>query len=340
MGARIVPLADRLDLVEAVARWHWERWGHADAEGSRDSWTARLEGWANRDAIPTVLVALVDEAPVGSVSLVAHDMPDRRDVWGLWPWLSGLFVVPGRRGRGVGTALVAACEAQARALGVPRLYLYTSTVREFYERLGWAVIREETYAGEVVTLMVKRLLDRTAGEDSPTARPPVEIRGTRVVLRPAGEADVDALVDLLNTPGVVEWWPGQTREHVAAKVAGEDDAVPFVIERDGAVVGFIQYWEEDDPDYRHAGIDIAVATGHQGRGLGPDAVRTMARHLFEDRGHHRVVIDPAAHNERAIRAYEKVGFKPVGIMRRSERGADGTWHDGLLMDLLPEDLTP
>jgi aminoglycoside 6'-N-acetyltransferase len=68
-------------------------------------------------------------------------------------------------------------------------------------------------------------------------------------------------------------------------------------------------------------------------------VRTLAGWLFEERGHHRVTIDPAAANERAIRAYERVGFKRVGVLRRYERGADGAWHDGLLLDLLPEDLT-
>jgi RimJ/RimL family protein N-acetyltransferase len=42
----------------------------------------------------------------------------------------------------------------------------------------------------------------------------------------------------------------------------------------------------------------------------------------------------AAGNARAIRAYAAVGFRPVGVLRAYERGADGTWHDGLLMDLL------
>ena len=45
--------------------------------------------------------------------------------------------------------------------------------------------------------------------------------------------------------------------------------------------------------------------------------------------HHRIEIDPAAHNAAAIRAYTKVGFRPVGVTRRSERGPDGTWHEGL-----------
>jgi aminoglycoside 6'-N-acetyltransferase len=105
------------------------------------------------------------------------------------------------------------------------------------------------------------------------------------------------------------------------------------------VIGLIQYWEEPDPDYRHAAIDLFLHPDWHGRGLGTDAIRTLARHLFQDRGHHRLTIDPAAHNQRAIRAYRRVGFRPVGVLRRYERGSDGRWHDGLLMDLLPEDLT-
>ena len=53
-----------------------------------------------------------------------------------------------------------------------------------------------------------------------------------------------------------------------------------------------------------------------GRGLGSDAVRTLARHLFAEHRHHRLVIDPAADNTAAIGCYAKVGFRPVGVMRR------------------------
>ncbi len=49
-------------------------------------------------------------------------------------------------------------------------------------------------------------------------------------------------------------------------------------------------------------------------------------------------IDPHVENARAIRAYEKIGFKPVGVRRRYVRGDDGMWHDSLLMDLLPEEM--
>jgi aminoglycoside 6'-N-acetyltransferase len=120
----------------------------------------------------------------------------------------------------------------------------------------------------------------------------------------------------------------------------EDDEVTcFAIVVDDAVCGMVQYGEETDQDYRHASIDIYVDPSAHGRGIGRDAVRTLAAHLIHDRGHHRIVIDPAADNTAAIRCYAAVGFKPVGVMRGYERDADGAgWHDGLLMDLLADEL--
>ena len=123
-----------------------------------------------------------------------------------------------------------------------------------------------------------------------------------------------------------------------AEDLAEEGTETFVIEHDGRVAGAIQWSAEDEPDYRHAGIDIYLDPAVHGRGLGADAVRTLARHLIADRGYHRLVIDPAADNAAAIRCYSKVGFRPVGVMRRYERGLDGTWHDGLLMDLLADEL--
>lgn len=118
----------------------------------------------------------------------------------------------------------------------------------------------------------------------------------------------------------------------------DGDEPDLVIEHAGSVVGAIQFGEETDPRYRHATIDLYLDPAVHGRGLGPDAVRAVARYLVTERGHHRITIDPAADNEAAIRAYTKVGFRPVGVLRRYERGNDGTWHDGLLMELLADEL--
>jgi aminoglycoside 6'-N-acetyltransferase len=171
--------------------------------------------------------------------------------------------------------------------------------------------------------------------------PAPTLRGQRVVLRPVGDDDVAILRAILDEPAVARWWgPRQPGVDVAMDwLDGDQDTTVLAIELDGQVVGSIQFAEESDPDYRHAGIDLFLASTVHGQGLGPDAIRTVARHLFEERGHHRLTIDPSAANERAIRAYASVGFRPVGVMRRYERGPDGTFHDGLLMDLLREELT-
>jgi aminoglycoside 6'-N-acetyltransferase len=168
----------------------------------------------------------------------------------------------------------------------------------------------------------------------------LELAGERVRLRPLIGADRERLRDILAEPGVARWWGAPTADAAVDEwLENDGESVGFAIEVDGVVAGSIQYAEEDEPEYRHAGVDLFLTEAHQGRGLGPDAIRTLARYLFEVRGHHRLTIDPAASNERAIRAYRRVGFKPVGIMRRYERGPDGTWHDGLLMDLLANELT-
>ena len=128
-------------------------------------------------------------------------------------------------------------------------------------------------------------------------------------------------------------------EHLLAKARGEDEGVTaFAIVVDGEVAGLVQCYEEEDPDYRRAGIDLFLGVPWHGRGLGVDVVRTMALRLVRDRGHRRLVIDPAAANERAIRCYSKAGFRPVGVMREHWRDGEGVWRDGLLMDLLAREL--
>jgi aminoglycoside 6'-N-acetyltransferase len=145
---------------------------------------------------------------------------------------------------------------------------------------------------------------------------PPTLYGHGLRLRPAAPADLPALGALLAEPDVARWWVhGPLDEAIAELLDADDDTTILVLEVDGAVAGQIQFSEELTPDYRHAGIDLFVGTAWQGRGLGPAAIRLVARYLFEVRGHHRLTIDPALANERAIRAYERVGFRRVGVMR-------------------------
>ena len=167
----------------------------------------------------------------------------------------------------------------------------------------------------------------------------VPLTGRIVTMRLATLADVPDLVAIRATPEVLARWRG---DDLAAEVTEDltDPDIEFpVVELDGRIAGGIQWHSEDSPDYRHAGIDIFLAPWAHGRGVGTDAVRTLATALVDDLKFHRLVIDPAADNAAAIRCYAKVGFRPVGVMRQYERDAEGDgWHDGLLMDLLAAEL--
>lgn len=153
-----------------------------------------------------------------------------------------------------------------------------------------------------------------------------------MVLRELRDGDEVELLRIHRTPEVERWW-------------GEpDDGFPWhddpgcerlAIEVDGRLAGMVQFDEEPTPRYRHASIDLFLDPELHGRGIGPAAIRRLAQRLFDERGHHRITIDPATANAAAIRAYEKVGFRTVGTMRAYERDVDGAgWHDALLMELL------
>lgn len=159
------------------------------------------------------------------------------------------------------------------------------------------------------------------------------LRGARVTLRPAVAGDAAALAAILAEPAVAAWWPRYDLDRVREEL-GE----ALAIEIDGAVQGWLFVEEEDEPDYRHVALDIALASALHGRGYGSETLRLAIRHWIEARGHHRFSIDPSAANEQAIRAYAAIGFRPVGVLRRYERAPDGSWRDGLLMDLLADEL--
>jgi aminoglycoside 6'-N-acetyltransferase len=156
-----------------------------------------------------------------------------------------------------------------------------------------------------------------------------------LVIRLLKASDAPELKRIHATPEVARWWDVPA---AGFPLIDAPEATRLTIEVDGIVAGLIQYFEEQDPNYRHAAIDLFLDPALHGRGLGTDALRRVVLHLIDDRGHHRITIDPAATNTAAIRSYEKAGFKRVGVMRQYERnvGAAG-WHDGLLMELLADD---
>ena len=160
------------------------------------------------------------------------------------------------------------------------------------------------------------------------------LRGPRVTLRPSSEDDVDALVALLAEPGVRRWW----RENTADDVRQELRVGLTVFDEDDQVAGWLLVHEETEPEYPSVAFDIAVSDRLRGRGYGQETLRVLLAHCIAA-GHHRFTIDPAIDNDRAIRSYAAVGFKPVGVLREQELWEDGRWGDALLMDLLAREVS-
>ncbi|HEX2117837.1 MAG TPA: GNAT family N-acetyltransferase, partial [Acidimicrobiales bacterium] len=92
------------------------------------------------------------------------------------------------------------------------------------------------------------------------------LRGDQVTLRPMTGDDVEPLTALFAVPEVAEWWPGQNSVRLQTRLGDDDEGVGMVIERDGRLIGFIQYFEETDPDYRHAMVDIVLHPDWTDRG--------------------------------------------------------------------------
>lgn len=170
-------------------------------------------------------------------------------------------------------------------------------------------------------------------ESAPGGTEPVaSLTGEGFSLRRWTPDDAAALDRIVRAPEVAMWWGDDDFAAVS------DDSWRYVLLVDGRVRGMLQFYEEDSPEYRHAGIDVFLDPALRGRGIGVSALRLLARWLFTGRGHHRIVIDPAVDNTAAVRAYEKVGFQRVGVLRRYWRDPQGQWRDGLLMDILDDDL--
>ena len=169
------------------------------------------------------------------------------------------------------------------------------------------------------------------------------LAGPRIVLTPLMTEHADEIRAIRATPEIAAIWPDDAR----FPLTDEPDSTRFVVllrdpdvpdRIDPRARGLVQYGEEHTPDYRHASIDIFLDPQIHGRGYGREVIAVLAAHLIDERGHHRITIDPAADNIAAIACYAAVGFRPVGVMRQYERGPDGTFHNGLLMDLLADEL--
>jgi len=173
----------------------------------------------------------------------------------------------------------------------------------------------------------------------PKAEPSVHIYDFRTV----EEADLDLLADWIKQPHWAEWWGDAAKE--VAEIRDHMDSIsvePLIVELEGEPIAYLQSYDphlEDNHPYADQpfgtlGVDLSIGPANLlNAGHGSAILRQFVDELFEE-GAARVIIDPDPANMRAISAYKKAGFRPLGE-RTSEYGSvllmarDNSEDDGL-----------
>jgi RimJ/RimL family protein N-acetyltransferase len=160
------------------------------------------------------------------------------------------------------------------------------------------------------------------------------LEGERMRLRPPVESDAEPLLAILSEPEVATWWVGYDALRIRDEILDSGNAL--VMEINGECAGAIFFYPNEDPEYLHVVMHLFLGARWYGHRFGAEALTIAMAHLCT-LGHHRFTLDPNVNNAPAIRSYERLGFRRVGVLREYQLRPGGTHDDGLLMDLLISD---
>jgi RimJ/RimL family protein N-acetyltransferase len=140
-----------------------------------------------------------------------------------------------------------------------------------------------------------------------------------VSLRAATNADWDLIRSWLADPSIEDWWgPKSATEPEVNMAMSSPSALCKIIEADGVPVGYAHaidatVWGAELPEELEPGtwdLDLFVASeNHRGVGIGQRALAQLKDEVFQTTMAVAVCVFPSVRNERAVRAYEKAGFR-------------------------------
>ena len=158
----------------------------------------------------------------------------------------------------------------------------------------------------------------------------------------------------LSDERVLEFYEGRDNPHDLTKVRqkygprvrGQENVVPCILTFQGTPAGYLQHYTVEGPGAEEIGIEST--SGVYGidlfigvpelwdKGLGTIALSAFLKYLFDNKGAQRIIIDPRVSNVRAIRCYEKCGFRTIGLLKGRELH-EGEYWDCRLMAVSRED---
>lgn len=162
-----------------------------------------------------------------------------------------------------------------------------------------------------------------------------ELRGPLVTLRDPVMSDVDAINAVLAEPEVAIWWVGFNSEKVRSEFI-EQPEITRIIEVEQQSIGALLVLRGEDPEYPTTVMHIFISTAFRGRRIGEEAMALAIQHEFSE-GITRVTLDPNVKNDGAIRSYERMGFRRIGVLRDYQVRPNGTLDDALFLDITKSD---
>jgi len=137
-------------FTPVLAKWHQDEWCNISPDLSTSKRISLYNSYKSEATIPSCLIAIVDDQPAGSASLVESDMETHKQ---LSPWLASVYVHKDYRCQGIASRLIEACLENARDHGIQTLYLFTPDQADFYMKRGWKKLEKTLYHGEMVDIM-------------------------------------------------------------------------------------------------------------------------------------------------------------------------------------------
>ncbi len=148
--------------------------------------------------------------------------------------------------------------------------------------------------------------------------------------KPLQESDLPLLFDWLALPHVSAWWR-ETRDYKKftdkyRNYIPRDDVGPFIMYHQEKSIGYISWHDvatdptrpEKFPE-RTYGMDLFIADfDYLGKGYGPVLIKQFIKQIIMPMNPTKIIIDPEITNTRAIRVYEKVGFKKTKVVQATD----------------------
>jgi RimJ/RimL family protein N-acetyltransferase len=179
----------------------------------------------------------------------------------------------------------------------------------------------------------------------------MELTNGRIKIRPIKEEDKYIVKKWLSDPEVLQFYEGRDRpftlEMVEEKfVKGSPESARCIIVFEDREIGYLQYYRIDEEERKKYGYsqsqEVIYGTDQfigesvlWNQGIGTLMINEVKKYLTETKGADLLVMDPMVWNERAIKCYEKCGYKKIKILPQNEFH-EGIWHDAWLVEYRPE----